>query len=60
MNDKYFLTTKEAGKMLGVHPLTIKRWVRKGKLKALRLPSDIKPHFRFKYSDIIEMMEGDK
>jgi excisionase family DNA binding protein len=34
MND--LITVKEAAKILGVHPITIRRWDKNGKLKAAR------------------------
>lgn len=33
-----FITTKEAAKVLGVHPITVRRWNKAGKLKAARHP----------------------
>lgn len=33
-----FLTIKEASKMLGVTPLTLRNWDKSGKLKAMRHP----------------------
>lgn len=35
---KDYLTIKEAAKTLGVSPMTLRRWDRKGKLKATRHP----------------------
>jgi len=35
---KRFFTIKEVAKMLGVTPLTLRNWDKKGKLKALRNP----------------------
>jgi len=35
---KKYLTIKEAAKILGVTPLTLRNWDKKGKLKALRNP----------------------
>lgn len=37
MNKKYF-TIKEVSKILGVTPLTLRNWDKKGKLKAIRHP----------------------
>lgn len=35
---KKFLTVKEASKLLGVTPLTLRNWDKSGKLKAFRHP----------------------
>jgi len=35
---KKYLTTKEVAKILGVTPLTLRNWDKKGKLKAYRNP----------------------
>jgi len=35
---KKYLTNKEVAKILGVTPLTLRNWDRKGKLKAYRNP----------------------
>lgn len=35
---KNFLTVKEAAKLLGVSPLTLRNWDKSGKLKAIRHP----------------------
>lgn len=37
-NDKKYLTVKEAAKLLGVSPLTLRNWDKSGKLKAIRHP----------------------
>ncbi len=36
--EKKYLTIKEASKMLGVTPLTLRNWDKSGKLKAMRNP----------------------
>ncbi len=36
--EKEFLTVKEASQILGVNPETLRRWDKKGKLKAKRHP----------------------
>ena len=43
------LAIREAAAQLGVHPKTLRRWVRRGQLCALRLPSG---RLRFRNSDI--------
>ena len=35
---KDYLTVKDAARLLGVNPATLRRWDRKGKLKTLRHP----------------------
>jgi len=35
---KKYITIKEAAKILGVNPMTLRRWDKKGKLKASRHP----------------------
>jgi len=35
--EEKFLTTSEAAKILRVHPITIRRWVKEGKLAARRV-----------------------
>ncbi|MDD2732139.1 MAG: helix-turn-helix domain-containing protein [Candidatus Pacebacteria bacterium] len=35
---KKFITTKEAAEILGVNPLTLRRWDKNGKLKVARHP----------------------
>lgn len=36
--EKQYFTIKEAAKLLGVSPLTLRNWDKAGKLKALRHP----------------------
>jgi len=38
MSRKRYLTINEVAKLLGVTPLTLRNWDKKGKLKALRNP----------------------
>lgn len=35
---KNYITIKEAAEILGVNPMTLRRWDKKGKLKAFRHP----------------------
>lgn len=35
---KNYLTVKQAAKLLGIHPLTLRNWDKTGKLKAIRHP----------------------
>lgn len=49
------ITIKQASKMLGVTPLTLRNWDRNGKLKALRHPMN---NYRvYKRSDIDRLLE---
>ncbi len=36
---KEYLTLKEAAQILSVDPLTLRRWIRRGLLQAVRLPT---------------------
>ncbi len=38
MKEKNYLTIKEVSRMLGVTPLTLRNWDKRGKLKACRNP----------------------
>ena len=33
-----YLSTRQAAELLGVHPTTVRNWIRAGKLEAIRLP----------------------
>lgn len=49
------ITIKQASKMLGVTPLTLRNWDRNGKLKALRHPMN---NYRvYKRSDIDRLLD---
>ena len=47
--EPYDLSPAEAGRLIGVHEDTIKRWVRDGKLAAFRTPGG---WLRFRRSDL--------
>jgi len=47
------LTPKEAAKMLGVHPLTLYRWAKKGKIKCIRTPSG---RYRYPLKEILRIL----
>lgn len=54
-NDSKIVTIKQASKMLGVTPLTLRNWDNKGKLKALRHPLN---NYRvYKREDIEKLLE---
>lgn len=52
MLEKKYLTIKETAKLLGVTPLTLRNWDKKGKLKALRNPLN---HYRIYKPEEIEL-----
>ena len=47
------ITVAEAAERLGVHHMTIRRWIREGKLRAFRIPGDVR---RFVDADEIEAL----
>jgi len=51
------LTTEEAAAAIRVHPETLRRWVREGKVAAIELPSGT---LRFKAAVIEQMLSGDE
>ena len=53
---KRYITTKEACKKLGVHPNTLRRWEKEGKVKAIRTPGNT----RLYEIDILEENQGCK
>ena len=53
MQEKMF-STGEAGKLLGVSYVTVARWIRAGKLRAIKLPSG---HYRVPESEIKRLLE---
>lgn len=55
MRKEELLTTGRAAKALGVTINTIKSWIRKGKLGALRLPSG---HYRVPRSELEKILES--
>lgn len=46
-------TTKEAAALLAVHPVTIRRWIEAGQIKAVTLPSG---HFRIPQAEIDRLL----
>lgn len=58
---KRYLTIKEAAKILGVSPLTLRNWDKKGKLKAVRHPiNNYRLYPREKIEIILRKIEGQK
>lgn len=54
-NESKIVTIKQASRMLGVTPLTLRNWDNKGKLKALRHPLN---NYRvYKREDIEKLLE---
>jgi predicted site-specific integrase-resolvase len=54
-NESKIVTIKEASRILGVTPLTLRNWDNKGKLKALRHP--INNYRVYKREDIDRLIE---
>ena len=55
MSNQY-VTIKEASKILGVSPLTLRNWDKNGKLKALRHP--INNYRVYKMEDLEKIIQG--
>ena len=53
LTDEPLLDTREVAALLGVHPMTIKRYVNAGALEVLQLPGGA---FRFRRSDVEVML----
>ena len=49
------LTTSEAGRLMGVHPATVVRWIKRGKLRALTTPGG---HRRIPQEEIESLWSG--
>lgn len=49
------LSRKEAAKIFGVHPGSLKRWEKSGKLRSIKLTARC---IRYKKSDVIALLEG--
>jgi excisionase family DNA binding protein len=55
-----FMTVKEAADYLGVKPITLRRWDKKGKLKTRRHPmNNYRIYTRKEVEKIKKMIEGD-
>lgn len=55
---KKYITIKEAAKILGVNPMTLRRWDKKGKLKASRHPfNDYRIYNRKKIKKLAKIIE---
>lgn len=53
---KQFLNVKQVAKILGVTPLTIRNWDKRGKLQAYRNP--INNYRVYKVDDVEKLLEG--
>lgn len=53
--DPKFLTTAEAAKVLGCHPVTLKRWGREGKINPIRFSKRL---YRWRGSDIYDLLHN--
>lgn len=53
--DEVMLRTGEVARLFRVDPKTVNRWVRRGKLPAVRTPGG---HYRFKASQIREVLRN--
>lgn len=47
-----YLSTKQAAKLLGIHPITLYRWVKKGKIRYVKTPTG---RIKFPYSEILRL-----
>lgn len=56
--DEHLLTLQQAALMLGVHPITLKRWERAGKIKFVRLPIGNRP--RITATEVKRLMESER
>lgn len=56
MSDK-LLTPGEVAKMFRVDPKTVSRWASNGRLDSIKTPGG---HFRFKESDVQDLLDFDK
>ncbi len=49
------LTRKEAAKIFGVHPGSLKRWEKSGKLRPIRLTARC---LRYNKAEVLQLLEG--
>lgn len=55
--DKEFLTGKEFREILQISPATLNRWVKSGKVKAVRISDNDNGHIRIPSSEIDRLMQ---
>ena len=49
------LTRKEAAKIFGVHPMSLKRWEKSGKLRAIKITART---LRYDKREVLQLLEG--
>lgn len=54
------LTVKEAAQVLNVHPVTVKRWIREGRLRSLKLSDGARRIGREHVEELLQQAEGDQ
>lgn len=54
------LTVKEAAQVLNVHPVTVKRWIREGRLRSLKLSDGARRIGREHVEEFLKQAEGDQ
>ncbi|MCX5697740.1 MAG: helix-turn-helix domain-containing protein [Candidatus Omnitrophica bacterium] len=47
IKDKEIMTTKEVAEYLGIHPLTVHKYARQGKIPAFKIGTDWRFHKRY-------------
>ena len=55
-----FLSKKETADLLGIHVVTLRRWVLEGKIKCYKTTPAKSGRVRFKLSDIMSCIERQK
>ena len=55
MTDEELLTVDEVARRLKLHPETVRRWIRAGKLRAIRLGSD-RAGLRIRVSEVQRLL----
>lgn len=56
MNELY--TVKEVAERLGVHEETVRRWIHRKELAAIRLGTSHKAHYRVHATDLADFTKG--
>lgn len=55
--DPKLITLAEAAEILAVHPLTVRRAIDAGRLRAYRLGNTARPHIRLDRADVLALLE---
>jgi excisionase family DNA binding protein len=58
VSDEELLTVDDVARQLKLHPETVRRWIRSGKLRAISLGSD-RAGLRIRASEIQRLLGGD-